>query len=255
MSTASTLVESHIVGIRFSNTIASGRMTWSAGWFNNWLDDGLSFDQSGNIFAGRVSGLPIEADGGRTLLHLGVSAVYRQAQNGTFISKSVPEVYEAPDFVDTGSFPADHATSIGGELAAVEGPFTLSGEYTATGVSSPQTGNPRFYGYYVESSWTLTGETRPYDHTLGAFGMISPAAPFSFKHGGAGAWELAARYSSVDLTSGTITGGKFDRISGALSWYPTSQWRFEFNYGYGRLNRFGLEGRTSFYQLRLQFQL
>ncbi len=255
MTTATTFVESHIAGVRFWNSIAAGRMTWSAGWFNNWLSDGQTFSQSGNLFAGRVSGLPVESDGGRRLLHLGLSAVYRGAQNGSFKSKSVPEVYEAPDFVDTGSFAANHATSIAAELAAVQGPVTVSGEYTTTNVSSPQTGNPHFGGYYAMASWALTGETRPYSHASGTFGMISPARPFSFKHGGLGAWELSARYSNIDLTSGTIEGGKFDRISAALSWYPTSQWRLEFNYGYGRLDKSGLEGRTRFYQLRLQFQL
>jgi phosphate-selective porin OprO/OprP len=255
MSTAFTFVESHIVGVRFSGTAAGERMTWSAGWFNNWLDDQLSFDQSGNIFASRVSGLPIDSGDGRRLLHLAFSAAYRQAPDGAFKATSTPEVYEAPDFVDTGSFPARHATTVGAELAAVDGPVTISGEYAATAVSSPQSGNPRFSGYYAEASWSLTGETRPYDHSLGAFGMISPAAPFSFKHGGTGAWEIAARYSSTDLNGGTISGGKFDRLSAALSWFPTSQWRFEFNCGYGRLNRSGLEGQTRFYQLRLQFQL
>ena len=255
MTTATTFVDSHIAGVRFFNTVAAGRMTWSAGWFNNWLSDGLTFAESGNLYAGRLSGLPIESDGGRRLLHLGVSAAYRQPQNGSFKSKSFPEVYEAPDFVDTGSFPADHSTSIGAELAAVEGPVALSGEYTSTSVSSPQTGNPHFDGYYVMASWALTGETRPYSHASGAFGMISPAAPLSFKHGGSGAWVLSARYSNIDLTSGTVEGGKFDRMSAALSWYPTYQWRLEFNYGYGRLEKSGLEGRTSFYQLRLQFQL
>ncbi len=59
----------------------------------------------------------------------------------------------------------------------------------------------------------------------------------------------------MDLTSGTVQGGRFSRLSGALSWYPTRQWRLEFNYGYGTLEKLGLRGRTSFYQLRLQFQL
>lgn len=131
----------------------------------------------------------------------------------------------------------------------------MTGEYSATSVASPETGDPSFSGFYVSAAWTLTGETRPYDHSTGNFGMIRPAAPFSFKHGGPGAWAVAARYSNVDLTSGTVDGGEFDRWSGALSWYPTSQWRFEFNYGYGRLRRSGIDGRTHFYQLRLQFQL
>ena len=174
MTTASTFVESHIAGVRFWNSLAAGRMTWSAGWFNDWLSDGLTFSQSGNLFAGRVSGLPFESNGGRRLLHLAMSAVYRQAHDGSFKSKSVPEVYEAPDFVDTGSFPADHSTSIGAELAAVEGPVTVSGEYTSTSVSSPQSGNPRFDGYYVMASWALTGEMRPYSHASGAFGVLSP---------------------------------------------------------------------------------
>ena len=255
MTTAFAFVDSHIVGVRFSNSVAGGRMTWSAGWFNNWLDDGLSFDESGNIFGGRVTGLAIEQEGGRRLLHLGVSAVYRQAKGEDFKLKSVPEVYEAPDFVDTGSFPATSGTSVGGELALVEGPVTVSGEYAYTSTDAPQVGNPHFSGYYAMVSWVLTGEQRPYDRSTGVFGAISPAAPFSFRHGGCGAWEVAARWSSVDLTSAAVQGGKFDRLSGALSWRPTSQVRFEFNYGYGRLDRDGLRGRSNFYQLRLQFQL
>jgi len=255
MSTAFAFISSHLPGVRFSNTVAGGRMTWSAGWFNDWLDDGLTFSQSGQIFAGRVTGLAVEQDGGRRLLHLGASAVYREAPDGAFTLKTVPEVYEAPDFVDTGSFPAIHGASVGGELAAVEGPVTLSGEYASTRIASPPTGDPRFSGWYVTAAWALTGETRPYDHALGAFDAIRPASPFSFRHGGLGAWEVAARYSSIDLTSAGVQGGKFDRVSGALSWYPTSQWRFEVDYGYGRLDRAGLIGHTHFYQLRLQFQL
>ncbi len=255
MTTAMAFVDSHIAGVRFSGTAAGERMTWSAGWFNNWLDDDLSFSQSGSVFAGRISGLPIVANGGRRLLHLGVSGVYRQAQDGNFKLRSVPEVYEAPDFVDTGSFPADHGSSVGAELAMVEGPVEVSAESTWTAVASPQTGDPHFQGFYVMASWCLTGESRPYDRQLGAFGAIRPAQPFSFRHGGRGAWELAARYSRIDLTSGTLDGGEFERWSGGLFWRPTEQWRFEFNYGYGRLERGGIVGRTDFYQLRLQFQL
>jgi phosphate-selective porin OprO/OprP len=137
----------------------------------------------------------------------------------------------------------------------VGGPVQVSAEFTWTAVASPQSGDPHFQGFYVTASWCLTGENRPYDRRLGAFGAIQPAQPFSFKHGGLGAWELAARYSRIDLTSGAIDGGEFERWSGALSWRPTVQWRVEFNYGYGRLERGGIVGPSDFYQLRLQFQL
>ena len=253
MTTAFAFVDSHIVGVRFSGTAAGERMTWSAGWFNNWLEDNLSFSESGQVGAGRVSGLPI--DSGRRLLHVAVSGAYREAPGGDFKLKSVPEVYEAPDFVDTGTFPADNGTSIGAEFAYSEGPILISSEYTSTWVSSSETGDPRFDGFYVAASWCMTGESHPYDRVTGSFGAVSPATPFSFKHGGTGAWEIAARYSKIDLTGGTLDGGEFERWSGALSWRPTVQWRVEFNYGNGRLEKAGLIGRTNFYQLRLQFQL
>jgi phosphate-selective porin OprO/OprP len=255
LTTAMTFASSHVVGIRLSGGAAAGRMTWSGGWFNNWLDDGLSFRASGNVVAGRVTGLVLEESASGPLLHLGASAAWRQSQNGNLRSKSIPEVYEAPDFVDTGDFPATSATTLAGELAAVRGPVTVSAEYALTPVSSPQTNDPRFTGWYVMASWCLTGERRPYDRATGTFGAIVPASPFSFRHGGRGAWEVAARYSGVDLTSGTVQGGRFERLSGALSWRPTGQWRLEFDYGYGTLARQGLTGHASFFQLRLQFQL
>jgi phosphate-selective porin OprO/OprP len=246
---------SHALGVRFTGTAAGDRMTWSAGWFNNWLTDDLSFDESGNSFAGRVTGLLLDRDNGRELLHVGVSGAYAQARNGVVQTRSRPEVRQAPYFVDTDSFPANHSDGLGFELAAVHGPVTVASEYTLGNISAPESGDPRFSGWYVTASWVLTGETRPYDHAAGYFGQLEPDSPFSFRHGGCGAWELAARYSWIDLTSQAIQGGKFDRWSGALSWFPTRNWRFEFNYGFGRLERAGLVGHTNFYQLRLQFEL
>ena len=57
----------------------------------------------------------------------------------------------------------------------------------------------------------------------------------------------------VDRTCQEVDDDLADRASSLRG--QASQFRFEFNYGYGRLNGAGLEGRTNFYQLRLQFQL
>jgi phosphate-selective porin OprO/OprP len=242
-------------GVRLKGTAAGRRMTWSAGWYNGWLTNGLSFSESGNIVNARVSGVPIDEDGGRRLLHLGVWGAYAEAQQGTIQSRSRPEVFEAPFFVDTGSFPASHGKSLGFEFAIVQAPVTVTAEYTTSRASAPGVGNPRSGAYYVQASWGITGDIRPYDHGGGYFGQLKPSVPFSFKHGGVGAWELAARYSWIDLTSGAIDGGRFDRTSAALSWFPNAEFRLEFNYGYGRLEKAGLSGRTSFYQLRLQWEI
>ena len=74
--------------------------------------------------------------------------------------------------------------------------MTLAAEYTLSPRGrSPGPGDPHFSGYYVQASWALTGETRPYDHGCGCFGELQPSAPFTFKHGGTGAFEVGARYS------------------------------------------------------------
>ena len=249
------LTTSRSTGVRLQGTAAGRRMNWSVGWYNGWLTTGLSFSESGNIVNGRIAGLPIDSRGGRRLVHLGAWGVYAEAQEGQEQSRSRPEVYEAPFFVDTGSFPSLHSTGFGVELGAVEGPVTLAAEYTHSAGDAPQSGDPHFEGYYVQASWAITGETRPYDHSCGCFGQLQPFRSLSFRHGGAGAFEVGARYSKIDLTSGAIDGGKFDRWSGAFSWFPTSEFRFEFNYGYGTLQRSGIQGRTHFYQLRLQWEI
>src|SRR5262245_31867298 len=242
-------------GIRFTGMTPDERLTWSAGWYNGWLTNGLSFSESGNIGNTRITVLPVDADAGRRLIHLGAWGAYAQTQEGSLRTRSRPEVFEAPYFVDTGSFAANHATSFGFEFAGVQGPLTLTAEYTRGLTDAPQLGDPSFSAYYAQASWVLTGETRPYNHFGGYFGQLRPSVPFTFRRGGCGAWEVAARYSWIDLNSRAIEGGKFDRWSGALSWFPTDEFRFEFNYGYGRLQKSGLDGRTQFFQLRLQWEI
>ena len=112
---------------------------------------------------------PRRLGGGRRLLHLGVWGVYAEAQEGSAQSRSRPEVYEAPFFVDTGPFPSLHLRVVGVELGAVEGPVTLAAEYTLSRRGLPPSGRSAFPGYYVQASWALTGETRPYDHWCGCF--------------------------------------------------------------------------------------
>jgi phosphate-selective porin OprO/OprP len=251
----SALTVARSTGVRLKGTLAGERMNWSAGWYNGWLTNDLSFSESGNIVNARIAGLPIDARGGRRLLHLGGWGAWTEAQEGAAQSRARPEVYEAPFFADTGSFPAEESVDVGFEFAAVEGPVTLSAEYMGSRVSSTETGDPRFSGYYVEASWAITGETRPYGRLCGCFGELEPSAPLSLRNGRLGALEIAGRYSHLDLESRAVGGGVFDRWSGALSWFPTNEFRFEFNYGYGTLQKSGLSGKTHFYQLRLQWEI
>ena len=56
---------------------------------------------------------------------------------------------------------------------------------------------------------------------------IDPLSPV--RHGGKGAFELAARASYVDLNDRDIIGGEQANLSLGLNWYPNSSWRLMLN--------------------------
>jgi hypothetical protein len=133
------------------------------------------------------------------------------------------------------------------------GPFTFGSEYFLQRVDAPASGDPLFHGGDAVATWLITGETRTYNTRGGYFNQISPKRP-AFA-GGPGAWEVVAHFSNVDLDGGAITGGKFWRFTPMLNWYVSDHVRLAFVYGYGSLDRFGLVGKTRFFQTRLQLQL
>lgn len=110
-----------------------------------------------------------------------------------------------------------------------------------------------FHGGDAFVSRVLTGETRGYATPGGHFTDVVPAR--SAFAGGPGAWEGVLRLSYVDLNSGTVRGGSFWRLTPTLNWYLSENVRLGLAYGYGALDRFGVTGRTHFFQTRVQMQL
>jgi phosphate-selective porin OprO/OprP len=96
--------------------------------------------------------------------------------------------------------------------------------------------DPDFSGWYALLTYSLTGENHPYDPTTASFRNLRPAHPFG--EGGWGAWEIAARYSNIDLdfrptlstALGGVAGGIQDVITVGLNWYPTNGIKFQLNY-------------------------
>jgi phosphate-selective porin len=247
------LVPSRGTGIKLGNYAFERRLTWSVGWFNDWLFTDESFSDSDNQFTGRITGLPVYADDGRRLVHLGLAARYAEAEDGTFRFRQPPEANTAPDFIDTGEFPAKKSKTLGLEAASVNGGLSFQGEYLKTYVTSAQVGDPEFTGWYLAASWILTGESRSYFRRGGFFFKVAPDRPLGGEGGGHGAWELTLRLSNTDLNNAAIAGGEFDRWSVGANWYPTERWRLEVNYGQSTLDRFGIRGDTNFLQFRLQW--
>ena len=75
-------------------------------------------------------------------------------------------------------------------------------------------GDIDLYGAYAEASWFLTGESRPYDRSRGILDRLKPYTNFWLVRGrdgvdiGWGAWQLAARWSAIDLSDCCISGGE-----------------------------------------------
>ncbi len=115
---------------------------------------------------------------------------------------------------------------VGAEFATVMGPFSAQAEYITTSVSRNGGSDLDFNGWYAQTGYFFTGESRNYKK--GAFGGITPKA--SVGDGGIGAWELGLRYSTLDLTDADILGGEADSVTLGLNWYATPTLRFSANY-------------------------
>jgi phosphate-selective porin OprO and OprP len=260
---------SYNLGFKLNNTVLNDRMTWGLGgyWNTQHLNNVYSGGDPENQFstangynlAARVTGLPWYEEEGRRLLHLGMSYNFR-ARNAAKESaeeefSSRPESYLTGDkLVDTGNVATTRTHLVNGELAWVWGSFSLQGEYYQAFLNG--SGNPRFWGFYTYGTLCLTGEDREYNTSEGVLRSITPRRNFDPFRGGWGAWEIAARYSYIDLNSSGINGGKEGNLTLGLNWYLNPNLRLMFNYICAFVedgaNPAVDRGRASIYQGRLQ---
>jgi phosphate-selective porin OprO/OprP len=241
-------------GIKWMGYEPTHGFLWNLGYFNDIVSKGQSFSSYSSQEVARLAWLPIRAvSETHSLLHLGVNLQYGKPVDNQFRLRSRPEDFIAPYFLDTGKFAATAAFMAGPEIYYRRRSWLFGSEYWIDKISSPTTRNPVFHGGDVAATWIITGETRTYNTVGGFFRAVVPQRPVF--NGGPGAWELVSRYSYIDLDSGTLQGGRFGRFTEQLNWYLSQYIRLEFNYGYGRLDRFGLSGNTQFFQSRLQLQL
>jgi phosphate-selective porin OprO and OprP len=228
------------LGISSHTAVLNQRMTWAVGAFFNMdsFDDvGNSKDQltkpTGWNLTARITGLPWYVDDGRRLLHLGLSFTHKFGDRddiGVRI-RTRPESRLTDDrLVDTGEFLMDSADLVDAEFAFVKGPLSFQGEYFHTFADAGTLGNPDFWGFYLFGSWFITGEHRNYDIRSGTFNRSKPKNDFCPRKGGWGAWELAGRFSFIDLNDAGIRGGKEASFTAGLNWYLNRKTRFMLNY-------------------------
>lgn len=240
-SPVSAFYPSQRTGLQVGGPEFQNRATWALGVFSvgQELETGNATSSDLQV-AGRLTGVPWFSDEEgqpQKFLHLGISGNYSFSSDSTIHYRSRPESHLAPFVVDTGELNAQNSVILGGEVALVQGAFSVQAEYLhAYALSVDGAGQADFNGAYVSASWFLTGETRPYHRDTGTFRAVRPHHNFSFKTAGVGALELVGHASYLDLTSGGIDGGEMAIIGAGFNWHWSSMVKWQFNGLFSRVN-------------------
>jgi phosphate-selective porin OprO/OprP len=246
------------IGVGFYNHDDNLDWTWAASYFRTGQDQfggSLSTD-GGNGGAGRLTHL-LWHNGpkGEDYLHVGAGYFLNSPPNDRIRFRSIPEIFVGefvvptgvplgtsgqpvpdvangtPFFVDTGTIAGTNLTqTIGLESLWVRGPLSWQSEAMGCFVDTSQNGNAFLNGAYSQVGWFLTGEHRPYDRKSGAIDRVMPFHSVSKCGGGWGAWEIAGRWSYLDVTDGQIIGGLMQNMTVGLNWYVNPNCKCVFNY-------------------------
>lgn len=236
--------------------------------------DGATFDeQLGYTF--RVAGTPLYGFDWR--VHVGANAsIVAQPAQGTaggpynLTLEDRPELrVDGTRLVSTGALDAEGVRHWGLEFAAQKKNWLIQGEYFDIAVDRrlPIAGvsDPRFTGWYVEGGWVITGEQRKYNTGTAAFDAPPVDKPFKPRDGQWGAWELAARYSVLDLNDNEhavlvadrVRGGEQTIWTAGVNWFVNPAVRFSLDWldvSVDRLNGAGVQVGQDYQALNLRSQ-
>lgn len=228
-------------GVGVGSTLFDQRMTWSAGAFREVGSSGDGFSNHSAYNATvRVTSLPVWEEDGRRMLHTGFWYSHKFRHDGPLQYQPIAESHLVGPLTSMPEISTDGVDLAGAELAFAVGPFSMQGEYIHSFVQGGQDQRDvDFYGSYVFASYVLTGERRPYDQQRAAFGRLRPSHPFSIGEGSFGAWELAGRWSLLDLNDQDVRGGILNNFTAAVNWYLYDNMRLQTNYVLAHRNNVG----------------
>lgn len=254
---------------RTGAAILAGGERWTlAGYVTGNTIGVSSYDeQLGAI--GRATYVPYRTPD--SLVHLGANAnlILNPAATGPDVppggAATPVRLRERPELrvdgtrlVDTGSIDADGLSAYGVELGLQHKAFSLQAEHFWVDVDRRTAGldDPAFAGWYVQGAWTLTGQPRRYNAASGGFDAPRVETPFDLGSGAWAVWELAARYSDLDLdfrpgapgwapVAGAVRGGRQKILTLGLNWYPNANVRFLADYQRVEVDRLS-PGGTAF---------
>jgi phosphate-selective porin OprO/OprP len=196
-----------------------GNATFAGGVY---VEDQDEDNQETYAWTGRLTYAPIVTSD--SVIHLGLSGSFRDLGGNDYQIQRNAEVHLADKIVKSGQTSADGVVLLGLEAAAVFGPLSVRAEYMRANVEAASDlgqSSAVYQGYYVESSYFLTGES--YSYKKGQFVQYKPHSP------NGGAWQLAARLSSLDANDNN-QGVEAENVTVGLNYYVNPNVRISANY-------------------------
>jgi phosphate-selective porin OprO/OprP len=233
------------------------RWYWSGALTGAPVANTGEFDEQRGYLA-RAAFLPLRGETYGVHLGVNVTGVIEPADTDASVAdqqrvrlRERPELRnDTTRFVDTGNISAEGLVAYGVEAGGYLGALYFAGEAFQIDVDRLGAGSdPRFGGWYLQGAWTLTGERRRWNGANGGFQGIRPANALDPRGGHWGAWEVAARYSLLDLNDNegalgsaaiageTVRGGEQAISTLGLNWYPNNTIRFLLNYQWVEIDR------------------
>ncbi|GIW82158.1 MAG: ATPase [Gemmatales bacterium] len=193
-----------------------------------------------------------ETSGGRGYLHLAIANMVADpngnpdpgdadANEARFRTR--PELRTTNRWLNTGRIAnADWFDVLAFEYMLNIGAFSVVAEYQNAWVTRKGAANPSLFfpGWYVYVAYFLTGEHQPYDRRKGALARLKPFEDFFLvrccdgsRGTGWGAWQIAVRFSNLNLSDNDILGGRENNVTFAVNWWWNDHARLQFNYVLG----------------------
>lgn len=234
---------SRMTHLLWYDELANDRYLWHVGGSYTYAVLGAN-DAVGSGLPGNA-GSPVPFYQARTTPEFGSlgypenSSNFGSAVNGT------------PIFVDTGRVPASDFNLFGVESCYQWGPWGCSAEYMCTVVDSV-VGPITYRGASAFVAYRLTGENRAYDKKTGVLTKLVPYTDFiPLKRDGIagwGAWEVAFRWSYVDLNNPAELNGRYLNGTSAagngvlhdttvgITWFLNVHTKLQFNWIHAMLD-------------------
>lgn len=242
-------------GIILFNDFFNKKLSLQAGYFRN--SDGSGNDKAANddyALTARATSLLFNNTETKHLLHIGVGVSRRKTDSNEYSVSSRSEAHlSSKKYISTSTIEDVNNINLANfEAAFVANSFSLQGEYLTANVNTGDVttiDTYKFSSYYGMASYFLTGETRKYKSSYAGFDRVKPNNNFGSENNGAGAWELALRYSHSDLNSEDILGGEQSDITLGANWYLNPSTRIMLNHVWADVQD---AGKANIFQMRFQ---